>query len=145
MARYEPLGHYLRTSGASLVPMTFHDVELLIGRDLPPSAYRHRPWWANEERGHAHAKAWLEAGYQTEQVDMNARTLVFRHVAQPGLHRAERGAAPASAARALHPLLGWMKGTFTFEADATPHSHEIEALLKDLEKSTDLTETGSRK
>src|SRR3954467_5743749 len=90
MSRYKPLGNYLKRAASNSVPMTFKDVEAIIGRKLPPSAYRHRPWWANEARGHSHAKAWLDAGYETEQVDMERRKLVFRRAAH---RKATRGMA----------------------------------------------------
>ena len=99
--------------------MTFREVETVIGRKLPPSAYQHRPWWANEERGHSHARAWLGSGYVTEDVDMAGKKLVFRR------NQAARGVAEETkmfetnkegAANAeRHPLIGSMKGTFTIE------------------------------
>jgi hypothetical protein len=126
MAVYEPLARYLRTNSASRIPITFREVERIIGRRLPPSAYRHRPWWANEERGHSHAKAWLQAGYQTEQVDMSGKKLVFRRVSERDTYMSRigsRGNAPMAVPDAAtgekkprrHPLFGWMKGTFTIE------------------------------
>ena len=109
MSAYEPLGQHLKRSVVSRIPMTFREVEMVIGRKLPPSAYRHRPWWANEARGHSHAKAWLEAGYVTEQVDMVAKKLVFVRAKGPrGMVHAERKSGP-------HPIIGAMKGTFTIE------------------------------
>src|SRR5258708_22267448 len=116
MAISEPLGQYLKKNAASRVPMTFRDVESVIGRKLPASAYRHRPWWANEARGHSHAKAWLQAGYETEQVDMAAKKLVFVRCAAPremAESPREFGAAEKKSGR--HPLIGSMKGTFTIE------------------------------
>ena len=114
MAVYEPLARYLKTNSASRIPMTFREVERIIGRRLPPSAYRHRPWWANEERGHSHAKAWLQAGYQTEQVDMSAKRLVFVRAGNvPSEFGRETSLGGKKPRR--HPLFGWMKGTFTIE------------------------------
>ncbi len=90
MATYEPLYHYLGRQSSSHIPMTFRQIAQLVGK-LPPSAYRHRAWWANEAAGHSHAKAWLRAGYETAQVSMADGKLVFppqdrRHVgARPQL------------------------------------------------------------
>ncbi len=103
--------------------MTFREVELVIGRKLPASAYRHRPWWANEERGHSHAKAWLEAGYMTEQVDMAGKKLVFARANRSRGLGEETNAfvntksEPTTGAKrtGIHPLIGALKGTFTIE------------------------------
>ena len=59
---------------------TFAEVETVLDFDLPPSARMHRPWWANQSRGngHSHALAWITAGWETAQVDMEAETLLFR-------------------------------------------------------------------
>ncbi len=119
MALYEPLGQYLKANGAGHIAMTFREVETVIGRKLPASAYRHRPWWANEARGHSHAKAWLGAGYETEQVDMAAKKLVFRRTARQGMADEARDFKPAEIAvekkTGRHPMIGAMKGTFTIE------------------------------
>jgi hypothetical protein len=152
MAIYEPLGQFLKKNAASHIPMTFREVESVIGRKLPPSAYRHRPWWANEERGHSHAKAWLQAGYETEQVNMTAKRLVFvRAGSLRGMaeHNREFGATEKKSGR--HPLIGRMKGTFTIEPgwDLTKPAmdpEELDAMDANLERTADLIEEGlSRK
>lgn len=118
MAIYEPLGQYLRKSATGRIPMTFKEIETVIGRKLPASAYRHRPWWANEARGHSHAKAWLQAGYVTEQVDMSEKKLVFVRADAPrGMAEEAKmfstGDMPPTEEK--HPMVGCMKGTFTIE------------------------------
>src|ERR1700722_18898390 len=122
MAMYDPLGKYLKRNAASRISMTFRDVEAVIGKKLPASAFRHRPWWANEERGHSHAKAWLQAGYETAQVDMAAEELVFRRVdsaqVQKGMEETARMFKTDQHLKnkqGRHPLIGALKGTFTIE------------------------------
>ena len=98
--------------------MTFQQVETVIGGSLPASARRHRPWWANDARGHAHADAWLGEGYRTEEVDMEGEKLVF--VRTPGWAEkpssAEMGMAESMATYtvqdtgAQHPMIGALKG-----------------------------------
>jgi hypothetical protein len=83
--------------------MTFGEVERVLGAPLPPSAYKYRPWWANEASGsHAQATAWLDSGFRAERVDMLARTLVF-----VGASADERALTKTYH---RHPLLGSMKG-----------------------------------
>ena len=43
------------------------------GSALPPSAFKHRAWWANHG-----SKAWLKAGLRTEAVDMERQQVTFR-------------------------------------------------------------------
>jgi hypothetical protein len=117
--KYDPLRHHLRLQTHSRVPMTFQQVESVIGVPLPASARRHRPWWANDATGHAHASAWLDAGYRTEQVDMEGEKLVFVRVLRvPELAETgrEKGMAEIGAtykpqeAVAQHPMIGALKG-----------------------------------
>lgn len=58
----------------------FSDVETVIGDTLPPSARRHRAWWSNHSGDNIlrQARAWIAAGWETVDVDMNAETLLFR-------------------------------------------------------------------
>jgi YD repeat-containing protein len=115
--KYDPLRLYLLQQTQGSIPMTFRQVESVIGGALPGSARRHRPWWANDATGHAHAQAWLEAGYRTEQVDMDGERLVFARatdtreadVTHKGM--AESHAAyTAQDASAQHPMIGALKG-----------------------------------
>lgn len=140
MNKYEPLGFYLKKQEASLVPLTFAEIERIIGAELPPSAHHHRPWWSNNPSNNVMTKVWLEAGFETEQVDMAARKLVFHRtpVAQTAFGSA---GAPRDIKRGENnsprhsPLFGALKGTFTIEAGhdlARPalEPSEREALLE---------------
>jgi hypothetical protein len=148
MAVYDPLGQYLAKNAALYIPMTFQDVEAVLGRKLPASAYRHRPWWANEARGHAHAKAWLETGYETQQVDMAGQKLVFARAAAPrGVAESHRAFAPLEKKQGRHPLIGSMKGTFTIEPgwDLTKPALDPEDLAEmeaNLDRTADLIADG---
>lgn len=77
MSKYQPLTDHLRGSGAAVVPMTFEQVERVIGAKLPPSA-RKRAWWSNNPTNNVMTKAWLAAGYESTRVDMTDGKLVFR-------------------------------------------------------------------
>lgn len=148
MAIYEPLAQYLMKNAALRIPMTFRDVELVLGRKLPISAYRHRPWWANEARGHSHAKAWLDTGYATQQVDMVGKKLVFVRVRAPrGAADTSREFEPLEKKQGRHPLIGSMKGCFTIEPgwDLTKPAldpEELAATDANLERTADLISDG---
>ena len=108
MGKYAPLGEFLRAQRTSLVPMSFEEIEEVTGVKLPPKAQLHRAWWSNNPSNNVMTKVWLEAGYETEQVDMSARKLVFRRVS--GFSEAESAPAPAkTGSDKRHPLFGLLK------------------------------------
>ncbi|HZP61317.1 MAG TPA: hypothetical protein VFB27_13430 [Opitutaceae bacterium] len=105
MSKYAELGEYLKKRRADRVPMSFAEIERITGVKLPPSARKHRPWWSNNPNNSVLTKIWLAAGYESEQVDMEAGKLVFRRVRAPE-QPASRGGEEAP----FHPLYGYMKG-----------------------------------
>lgn len=78
MGKYDPLGSFLRKGGHSSMPMTFAQIEQVIAAELPKSAYEYRAWWSNNTFNNTMTHVWLEAGYETENVDMAGQKLVFR-------------------------------------------------------------------
>lgn len=80
MGKYEPLTEFLKDASQNEVRMSFDEIEKIIGRQLPSSARRHRAWWSNNPENSVMTKAWLDAGWKSEQVDMEARKLVFRRM-----------------------------------------------------------------
>jgi hypothetical protein len=107
MSKYSALGAYLKKQNREFVPLSFADIEKITGTKLPASAHKHRPWWSNNPDNSVMTKVWLDAGFESEQVDMPARKLVFRRV---------RGPEPATATtrstgeKPFHPLYGMMQG-----------------------------------
>ena len=94
MSKYAPLADHLRQSGQETLTMTFAEIEEVIGGALPQSAFNHRAWWSNNPTNNVMTHAWLEAGYETVNVDMAGRTLAF-------VKSAHYGPAPATGGRAL--------------------------------------------
>jgi hypothetical protein len=77
-SRYQPLHDHLVSQGDPLVRLTFPQIERIIDASLPDSARKYRPWWANESAGtHVHARAWLDAGWKTRNVDLASGTVEF--------------------------------------------------------------------
>ena len=100
-SKYGPLESHLRDSGRTHMPLTFGEIEHIIGAPLPPAAFRHRALWSNNASNWVGTKAWLAAGYETENVDMQSGKLVFRKsVAAAPLAAAEDG-LPAEERRRL--------------------------------------------
>lgn len=67
MSTYAPLQNYLSSRAESSIVMTYAEIESLLGRRLPPTAYgdHRRQWWANTET-HSQALAWLRANRKTK-------------------------------------------------------------------------------
>jgi len=112
VGKYEPLAAFLRNQRTSEVPMTFAEIERVVGGKLPPKAQHHRAWWSNNPSNNVMTKVWLAAGFRTEQVDVEARRLVFRRAGKPSASeqsRVQRAAHRPDGAK-RHPLFGALKG-----------------------------------
>jgi hypothetical protein len=113
MGKYEPLGDFLRSQRTGQVRVTFDEIERITSTKLPPKAQHHRAWWSNNPSNNVMTKVWLEAGFQTEQVDMAARKLVFRRVGTTVTATEPPPVSKEPEARAAagrHPLFGALKG-----------------------------------
>lgn len=105
MSKYEPLTRYLESQPGPEHALTFEQVEAIIVGKLPPSAYRHRAWWSNNPQGHVMAEAWVNAGWETSEVDMQGCKLKFRRIRNPP--QSDTGFAdhpPAPLHHGLHSL-----------------------------------------
>ena len=81
MTRYTPLEEYLKERSEARISVRFADIEKIIGRSLPPSAREYPIWWNNNSASsHVQARAWLNAGYHTEDVDIASEKLTFVRV-----------------------------------------------------------------
>lgn len=80
MAKYDPLKNYLGglPDPQNEVFLSFKELERILGAELPPAAYKHRPWWANQKNGgHVNAKAWMEAGWKVDAVNQREHWVRF--------------------------------------------------------------------
>ncbi len=117
MSKYDALRVFLERQHAERLPMTFAEIERVLGFKLPKSQAV-RAWWSNNPDNNVMTHAWLGAGYKTEQVDIEGRKLVFhrdkavrRPPSQP------RGFAEDAPARLTkppkatgrHPIFGALK------------------------------------
>lgn len=102
MSKYDPLRKYLAAGTANPWRATFADVEAVLGFPLPQSAYAYPAWWSNDATGHSHARAWLDAGWKTEAVDLQGQNVTFRKAGGEKPRRGKRGRAVD---RSLHGAL----------------------------------------
>ncbi|MEM9034580.1 MAG: hypothetical protein AAGD18_08310 [Actinomycetota bacterium] len=77
--KYAPLAAFLHQRTESSIRLTFAQVERILGFTLPESARRYPAWWANGGvQPVSQQYAWLEAGWETFGLDLNAATISFR-------------------------------------------------------------------
>ncbi|HSV03788.1 MAG TPA: hypothetical protein VLI41_11350 [Phenylobacterium sp.] len=93
MSKYEPLQRYLAQQAVRELPMTFKEIETVLGFELPDSARTHRPWWSNNVGSHVNAAAWRRAGWRTARVDLASEKVTFVRDLFPQDGVAETGAA----------------------------------------------------
>ncbi|MEQ8480048.1 MAG: hypothetical protein RIC18_05255 [Hoeflea sp.] len=117
MSKYDPLSNYLKSKTQDRVPMTFKQLELLIGDRLPPSARKHRAWWSNNPSNSVITRAWLDAGYITRDVDLGGEQLTFRRQPEPKSEKRDANGFGDGLSRLggeqKPSIFGCMKGTLT--------------------------------
>lgn len=74
--KYRYLADYLHSSVNDSVRLSFNEIERILNDSLPGSAYKHKAFWANTD-SHSIALSWLSVGYQTIEVNMDEKYVVF--------------------------------------------------------------------
>ena len=97
--------------GFKEIPITFEEIETVIGSPLPPSARKFRPWWSNNPSNSVITHAWLAAGYKSTQVDLKLERLTF---IRDDSHKSSNAETAPSEA---HPVFGCMRDTVTIPDD----------------------------
>ncbi len=86
MGSLAPLTHHLSRLQGDTWIASFTALETLLGEPLPDTARRRKGWWSNAwSRVRPHERAWLEAGWRVEHVDLEAERVVFHraHGSEP--------------------------------------------------------------
>lgn len=117
MGKYDDLSRFLNSQTTQLVRVDFEVIEEALGFNLPASARKYPEWWANNYGGHVQARAWMDAGWQTEALDLAAKKISFRRLTpRPsvlGGSHSEANASPETKTARRNPW-GCMAGTVTF-------------------------------
>jgi len=109
MGRYDPLRVFLENQPAERIPVSFGDIEKVLGAPLPKSK-RYPAWWSNNPSNNPMTKVWLAAGFVTEKVNPDAGRLTFRRV-RPKSDGDNEDAAPSDGAEWLMNLRAKMAGS----------------------------------
>jgi hypothetical protein len=79
-AEYLSLYTYLEHRYASVVVLTFEQMEALLGFALPSPACTQRDWWSGAAGGtNRHSEAWIRAR-RTAAPNLSARTVTFERI-----------------------------------------------------------------
>jgi hypothetical protein len=81
VSKYGGLAGYLKFRAAftDSVKLNFARIDGIIGDNLPMDAYKTEQWWANAP-SNVHVKAWLEAGWETQEVNLKEGYVIFKKV-----------------------------------------------------------------
>jgi len=81
VSKYSGLGSYLKFRGAftDTAKLGFARIDGIIGDNLPLEAYKIEKWWENTP-SHMHARAWMDAGWETKEVNLKEGYVVFKKV-----------------------------------------------------------------
>ena len=149
--KYAALKSYLASQTRARLRLSFDEIARFAKVQLPASAYDHPAWWANDSKSHVQAKAWLEAGYRTENIDVAAQRVEFVRAPGQGVREMQLSEfEPASRKVETHPAFGALKGTFTIAPgwDVTKPAFDEEELAEweaSLDRKADRIERGPRK
>lgn len=89
VSKYDPLRQHLSAMSDDRWRVRFPEIEGILGFSLPRSAYAYPAWWSNDATGHSHSLAWLDAGWKTEQVDLQNQQVTFRKDMNGGARKQE--------------------------------------------------------
>jgi len=79
LLKYTPLRDYLASYLASQLTLSLEYIEHIIDSKLEAAAYAFKSWWEND-RKNPQAVAWLEAGWEVDDIDLQRQVVVFRRV-----------------------------------------------------------------
>jgi hypothetical protein len=90
VSKYEGLGGYLKFRGSftDTVRLSFARIDGIIRDNLPMEAYKSERWWENSPNS-IHAKGWLEAGWETREVNLKDGYVVFKRVKRIPMKKAK--------------------------------------------------------
>jgi hypothetical protein len=77
--KYTPLRDYLTSYLASQLTLSLEHIEHILGSKLETAAYAFKSWWEND-RKNPQAIAWLEAGWEVGNADLQRQVVVFKRV-----------------------------------------------------------------
>lgn len=131
VSKYARLTQYLKFRGSFTrkVKLSFARIDGIIGTNLPMSAYKSEKWWDNVVTS-AHAKGWLDAGWETEEVNLKEGYVVFKKVKETPRSRKRK------ASKQIKPFTPVRVRAPRPRAPSKTRVSKLYARLKNLERRT---------
>jgi hypothetical protein len=91
VGKYDGLANHLKFRAAftGLVRLSFARIDGLIGSSLPINAFRDEAWWSNSSSS-VHTKAWLNAGWEVQDINLKEGFVIFKKVANVPFRKSTR-------------------------------------------------------
>lgn len=70
------LAKYFRQCSKEKITLTFEQIEMILGLELPKSAYKHRAYWS-KSKTHVFPNSWLNAGYKLNSINLKEKNCSF--------------------------------------------------------------------
>jgi hypothetical protein len=150
--KYSGLKSFLGEQRQPRIALSFAEIVRRAGVRLPASAYEHPAWWANDSKSHVQARAWLEAGYKTENLDLAGQRVEFVRIApeRGGVREMQDEFERQSGSLVKkHPMAGALKGTFTIApgwdlSRPALDEDELAEMEANLDRTADMIDEGLR-
>jgi hypothetical protein len=114
MGKYEPLGQFLSKQKRNRISMTFAEIEKILNAKLPASKTS-RAFWSNNPDNNVMTRVWVDAGFETEDVNPQSSSLVFHR-------KLKRRSKRSNHKNDWNNIFGSMKGMITFAPGFDPTS-----------------------
>lgn len=82
MSVYDPLKRRLEAETGDKLTLSFAEIETILNRSLPESAYQYQAWWSNEDPDdttHTQCRSWVLVRFEAE-ADLPTRIVCFRRM-----------------------------------------------------------------
>lgn len=78
MGKYDPLFHYLNSSGEKQITLSFVEIERILSTKLTNAAYKHEQWWKWDDASHVQCRAWRDAGYKVDKAILGDKVIFVK-------------------------------------------------------------------
>jgi len=132
--KFDLLRNYLtrRASFTGKITLTFAKVEGIISDNLPFAAIRDENWWTNKNS--AHARAWLNAGWKVENINLKDRNITFARIPGFKMETAKRQRKRKEDTAAWAMKLAQMAKPRTIKQPSLTKIAKVQARLKNIEQ-----------